>query len=369
MRAIYLFALLFSGITFSQNCSHLWQHDLKTGTLGPKGYMGDTHAAYGIQAFLNSGNRYYVVKGQFPKARFFSVETYEGRKNGDGKSLYDSKMAPDEGSVNPFLNGVSLSAKPRDYTIYIAPEGAPVLGPNQMSFSKKEKYISFYIRYYTPNLGIQVQLSDLPQVEAYDLKTRRPAECAPSWPVENFTHYPQFLGKLSKKPDGVFPFELAKWHKGSNSAVGKYAEGHSEMTFDEVALIRFKAPSFASTFSGEGNFSSESQVRYWSLCAINFPNNQGLVCLADHTTPPDSSGLVTVVNGGGPEVQRDAIRKGYYYIPDTRPANSKMVLYAFRNILPSEEFKKRDQYQGDYNPKMRICPREEFLLGNCEWWK
>lgn len=368
MKSIYFILLAFSRFVFSQDCSHLWQHDLKTGTLGPKGYMGDTHASYGIQAFLNNGTKYYVVRGQFPKARFFSVETYEGKKNGDGQSLIDSQIVPDEGSVNPFQDGVSLNAKPRNYTVYIAPEGSPKFGPNQLTFSKRQKYISFYIRYYSPTLGIQVQLSDLPQVEAYDLKDQKPSACAKSWPVENFTHYPQFLGGLAHKPEGVFSFELAKWHKGSNTAVGKYAQGHSEMTFDEVALIRFKPPTFVQTFSGEGVFSSQAQVRYWSLCAINFPNNQGLVCLADHNTPADSNGFVTVVNGGGPEVQREALQRGYYYIPDMRPANSVMVLFAFRNILPSEEFKTTLQYQGDYNPKIRVCPRQDFLSKKCEWW-
>jgi len=369
MRLLLASVLFVSGFAFSQDCSHLWQHDLKTATLGPKGYMGDTHAAYGIQSFFNKGSKYYVIRGEFPKARFFSVETYEGRKNGDGKSLYDSQIIPDPGSVNPFQDGVLLNAKPRNYTIYIAPEGTPRLGPNQLTFSKKENYISFYIRYYSPHLGIQVQLSDLPLVEAYDVKTQEPAECSQSWPVENFTRYPQFLGLLSKKPEGVFSFELAKWHKGSNSAVGKYSEGHSEMTFQELAVIRFKAPTFAQTFSGEGHFSSQTQVRYWSLCAINFPNNQGLACLADHNTPPDASGFVTVVNGGGPEVQKLALKNGYYYIPDIRPGNSRMVLYAFRNILPSEQFKNEDQYKGDYMPQMQICRHDQFMAGNCEWWR
>ncbi|NBX81587.1 hypothetical protein EBQ90_00640 [bacterium] len=368
MRFMFQLLLVAVSTVHAQDCGHLWQHDLKTATLGPKGYMGDTHAAYGIQSFFNKGKKYYVVKGQFPRARFFSIETYEGTKNGDGQSLNDYQMVPDAGSVNPFHDGVSLNAKPRNYTVYIAPEGAPKFGPNQLSFSKKEKYISFYIRYYSPTQGIQVQLSDLPQVEAYDLKTRQPSACGKSWPVENFTNYPQFLGALSHKPEGVFSFELAKWNKGSNTAVGKYAEGHSEMRFDEVALLRFKPPTFASTFSGEGAFSSQTQVRYWSLCAINFPNNQGLVCLADHLTPPDASGFVTVVNGTGPEVAELAKQKGYYYIPDIRPATSKMILFAFRNILPSAEFKANSQYKGDYNPKMRICPRTDFLAGKCEWW-
>jgi len=119
---------------------------------------------------------------------------------------------------------------------------------------------------------------------------------------------------------------------------------------------------------GEGLFSSQAQVRYWSLCEINFPNNQGLVCLVDHLTAPDSEGFVTVVNGGGTEIQQEANRRGYYYIPDMRPADTKMVLYAFRNILPSPEFKESQQYKGDYNPKIHICSRQEFLSRKCEWW-
>lgn len=363
------FTILFISLTsFSQECSHLWQSDLKTGTIGPKGYMGDTHAAYGIQSFLNDGKRYYVIKGKFPQARFFSVETYNGKKNGAGSALVDSQMIPDLGSVNPFVDGVAIDAPNRSYTIFIAPSDAPKLGENQIPFNPSEKYVSFYIRYYFPNMGLQTTLSDLPRIEAYDLETRQPTSCGKSWPVENFTKYPQFLGVLSQEPEGVFSFKQATWNKGANSAVGKYAVGNSRMSFDEVALIRFKAPSFVNTFSGMGAFSSNAQVRYWSLCSINFPNNQGLVCLADQLTLPDSQGYVTIVNGTGAEVQEEATKKGYYFIPDIRPSNSKMVLYAFRNIMPSADFKQNQQYKGDYNPKIRICHRDDFVAGKCEWW-
>jgi len=367
MRSL-AFLMAFLGFTaFSQNCSHLWQHDLATGTYGPKGYMGDTHAAYGIFSFLNDSKRYFVVKGSFPDARFFSVETYNGSKNGSGKSLFDSEIKPDPGSLNPFVEGVNLKASPRNYTVVIAPEGAPQLGQNQIPFEPRERHVSFYIRYYAPNGGATVTLADLPQIEAFDLKTGKPAPCGKPWPVENFTRYPQFLGILSHRPDGVFPFELAKWHKGSNSAVGKYAEGHSEMRFDEVAVVRFKAPTFFHS-SSEEVFHKRDQVRYWSLCAINFPNNQGLICLADHNTPADSNGFVTAVMGTGDKVKAEALKRGYYFIPDIRPLNSKMILFAFRNILPNQEFKENHQYRGDYNPQARICRDTSFLAGNCEWW-
>jgi hypothetical protein len=369
MRLFLILLGLISFTSFSQECSHLWQSDLATGTIGPKGYLGDTHAAYGIQAFLNDGTKYYVVKGRFPKARFFSVETYEGRKNGTGKSVFDSHIIPDSDSVNPFTEGVALNAEPRDYTLFIAPEGSPQFGPNQLNFTKRQRYISFYIRYYVPSFGAQVTVADLPQVEAYDLKTRQPTSCSKSWPVENFTNYPQFLGGLSDKPEGVFSFGQAKWNKGANSAVGKYAEGHSEMRFDEVALIRFKAPTFFNSFSGLGTFNSSAQVRYWSLCEKNLPNNQGLVCLADYLTPPDKNGYVTVVTGSGEDIKAEAGRRGYYFMPDMRPKNAVMILFAFRNILPSADFKQNEQYKGDYNPRMRICKESEFLEGSCEWWE
>ncbi|MFM8270692.1 MAG: hypothetical protein ACKN9V_10935 [Pseudomonadota bacterium] len=365
---LFTFFVLAS-VSFAQECSHLWQTDLKTGTIGPKGYLGDTHAAYGIMAFLNQQNRYYVIKGQFPQARFFSVETYNGRKNGAGSSLVDSKMVPDPGSLNPFTDGTPIDTPHRNYTIIIAPEGTPQKGANQIPFRRNERFVSFYIRYYFPNKGLPVSLSDLPRVEAYDLDTGEPASCSKSWTVENFTPYPQFLGLLSQDPPGVFSFQQAQWNKGANSAVGKYAEGHSQMSFDEVALIRFKAPTYVNTFTAQGLFNSDAQVRYWSLCATNFPNNQGLACLADQFTTPDEKGYVTVVNGSGEEIQKEALKRGYYFIPDMRPPNSQMVLFPFRNILPSKTFKENQQYQGDFNPKIRICHKDDFLEGTCEWWK
>ncbi|NDC26073.1 MAG: hypothetical protein EBZ49_18340, partial [Proteobacteria bacterium] len=238
MRKFIATLFMASLAAFSQECSHLYQYDLKTGTIGPKGYLGDTHAAYGIFAFRNNGSKFYIVKGKFPTARFLSFETTSGSKNGTGKSLFDTQVIPDLGSINPFHDGVALNAQPRNYTLVLAPDNAPRLGPNQITFPKRETLISLYVRYYSPTQAVQVQLSDLPTIEAYDLKSGKPAECGSGWPVENFTNYPQFLGWLSDKPSGVFPFELYQWKKGANSAVGKYAQGHSQMTFDEVALIR-----------------------------------------------------------------------------------------------------------------------------------
>jgi hypothetical protein len=90
--------------------------------------------------------------------------------------------------------------------------------------------------------------------------------------------------------------------------------------------------------------------------------------LADYLTPPDKNGYVTVVTGSGEDIKAEAGRRGYYFMPDMRPKNAVMILFAFRNILPSADFKQNDQYKGDYTPQMRICKESEFLEGSCEWW-
>lgn len=368
MRLLGVFFLFISFCGFSQDCSHLWQSDLATGTEGPKGYMGDTHAGYGVFSFFTDSSKYFVLKGKFPKTRFFSVETYKGKKNYPKGSLFDSKIIPDTGSQNPFWEGVSLDVEERSFTIVAAPEGHSDLHRNQLPLSRSDKYGSIWVRFYSPSKGIQISLSDLPRIEAYDLKTGAPTSCPKTWTEPKFTPFPQFLGYLSKKPSGVFPFELFQVNWAGNSGVGKYAQGHSQMNFKEVALIRFKPPTFVKTFAGEGTFDSRAQLRYWSICAIDLPGNRGLWCFADHQLQPDNDGFVTIASGTGTEVEAEALKRGYYFIPDLRPKDSVMSLFAFRNILPSTDFGAHEQYQGDYNPKMRVCSKEKFLDGSCEWW-
>jgi hypothetical protein len=367
MRALSLF-LVISALSFSQDCSHLWQHDLRTGTNGPKGYMGDTHAAYGVFSFFNDHSKYYVLKGQYPRARFFSVEVYKGRKNFPLGSLFDAKIHPDEGSINPFFAGVSMEASNRNYSVVVSPQKKPQNQKNEMFLSPKDKYASIWIRYYSPSQGVIVTPSDLPRIEAYDVKTGKPTSCPRTWTEPHTTPWPQALGLVSHKPKTEFPFKLFQVNWAGNSGVGKYSEGHSRMSFDEVAVIRFSPPSFDNNFPGVGNFPSGNQLRYWSLCAINMPANQGLMCFADYELQADAEGFITVAMGTGAKVREESQKRGYYFIPDMRPSNSKMVLFAFRNILPSSEFEQNDQYQGVYNPWMKVCSTDSFLSGNCEWW-
>lgn len=354
--------------SFSQDCSNLWQHDLKTGSMGPKAYMGDTHAAYGVFSFYRDNSKYYVLKGKFPRARFFSIETYKGKKNYPVESLFDSKIAADPGSLNPFTYGVSLEEQYRDYTVVISPEGTSQSGPNSMNLSASDRLSSIWIRYYSPSDGVIVTPADLPRIEAYDVKTHQPTSCPKTREEKKFTGYPEYFGNLSDRQDGVFPFELYQVKWAGNSGVGKYAQGHSQMGFEEVFLIRFKTPSFVQTFSGIGSFNPDAQLRYWSLCSIDFPDNRGLMCLADYQLKPDADGFVTVVSGTGAQVAEEAARRGYTFIPDLRPKDSKMALFAYRNILPSSDFAEHNQYQGDYNPMARICSNQSFLAHQCEWW-
>ena len=354
--------------SLAQDCSHLWQHDLNTGTQGPKGYMGDTHAAYGVFSLYRDNSKYYVLKGKFPKARFFSVETYKGRKNFPVQTVFDSQINPDPGSLNPFTPGVSLNETARDYTIVVKPEGTENVGPNPMKLSRRERMGSIWIRYYSPSAGVQVKPEDLPRIEAYDVKTHQPTQCPKTWKEDHFTNYPQFLGYLAKKQKGVFPFELFQVNWAGNSGVGKYSQGNAQMNFNEVFLVRFRPPTYVETFSGAGSFNPEGQLRYWSLCSIDTPGNRGLMCYADHELTPDADGFVTVVQGTGNEVAEEAKKRGYYFVPDLRPKDAVMALFAFRNILPSPDFAQNGQYQGDYNPKGRICTKEVFLKGDCEWW-
>lgn len=132
-------------------------------------------------------------------------------------------------------------------------------------------------------------------------------------------------------------------------------------------MVRFKAPMSMWTTAGEGPFPAQNEVRYWSLCFLNFAKIETLSCLPDRMAKVDLNGFVTAVFGGGEEVKALAEHSGPSYFADTRKPSQHSLGFVFREVLPSLEFQKEKMHQGDYLPHGVICRSADFLKKSCGW--
>ncbi|HUA12405.1 MAG TPA: hypothetical protein VMA83_10400 [Solirubrobacteraceae bacterium] len=92
------------------------------------GLAPDTDTDYYVSVFQLPAGATVTLHGQFPHARFMSFTAYKnvaGQNGIPGNSLIDEDIAPDAGSVNPFVNGESRNAPNRSFTITISGEIEP----------------------------------------------------------------------------------------------------------------------------------------------------------------------------------------------------------------------------------------------------
>jgi hypothetical protein len=365
-----IIALFLALPTFAQECSHLWVKDLAISPPGPKGFVGDTYAAYGLMGYRNVKNLGWHVSGKFPKARFMSIETYTTDKKKQYDVLFDYKFPASIGSQNPFVEGVPMNTPNRDFEVDLIPHVGKSTDPNIVHISPTEKVIAVYYRIYVPSEHVTVTEDDLPKLKAYDVTTGQPMNCPEPVTVAFAPNWPQLITKVipTKKK---FEFESVKdtffasaANNGNNAAIRDYRVGMNKVRSNMV-VVKFKAPTFFDNFSGTGPFQETGDVRYWSLCTQNIVKGHTLNCLADYLAKVDSAGVVTVVVGKGDDVKEAVLARGYNFLEDKRKSDQPVLQLIYRNMLPNTDFEKTSMYQGEYNPHGVMCSKKQFLAGDC----
>lgn len=417
---IIFYSVFYSGYAFSDNCTLHWGSTmLETGITGPKGGYGDTHTAYAIFGIEPDATTVYRIKGEFPYARYMSIESSELRTvagttfSWDFDAIQDHEITPDLGSTNPFTPGEELSVQPRNFTVDVVPAGAQWPDAiNRLDVPTNEFPIRIWLRIVLPN-NTPLTREDLPIIEAYDLATGSPKECLQAQFVntpESITETEdlrmaraiydvEFFGpqtdsadlKSSSAQDDVpqelllsltfslvpekwWPFDfkvIENFRFEGNSAIPGYSYGLTQMASGKVALVKFKAPTHVDTGPDATTFDPEDKdMRYWSLCVLDIFNGKGLACLPDSLTKKDDQGFVTIVYGpAGGAVESKAKTLGYNFLPDNREAlgiPDQPLTLVYRQILPSESFSQTSLHKGKYLPTARVCSSKMFLLGFCD---
>jgi hypothetical protein len=402
LLAVFVYSVFSSGVALC-DCNLQWNTDLKTDIIGPKGGYGDTNTAYAYFSFKSDPSTVYRIKGKFPHVRYMSLETNKRLDNlgvgtWDVDGIQDHAIIPDSGSEKPFLPGVDKDVASRDYTVHAVPAGIQYNGndaTNIINVATDTSRGSIWLRMVAPNEGYtisdptdpeQQKKLPLPTIEALDLSgnkitcqqgltasngitsTVKAQAIIPSVDLEGILK--PLVGAVTPEKFWKFPFSVISMPFEGNSGIPGYSYGMTKMTIGNVALVKFKAPSFTNTFPDSYTiFNPVEDLRYWSLCSLNLYTAKGLACMADYQLHVDKYGFVTIAYGLSKDVKvmTKAQAKGYNFLPDTRTAEQEQDILAFvlRQILPSKWFTITGLHKGDYVPQARICRRTAFLSGLC----
>ena len=340
------------------------QISLATGPYATKTYWGDTNNAYAYFTIANPGSYIYRFKGNFPLARYMSLESsvvidsllglgvFEQESLVDVDDLADHEIElDDEGGVHPFRDGNPLASADRSFTVFAVPEGVPV--PEGIDYDPRNVLdipngFSTFIAYRANSLykksidnpGIppfgpditSLNKAALHKIEAFDALTGIQVDCPSTLKGDvNYGEVPppdlidllqfgrvaleQSYTKFEKRL--AFPFMPTTVPVEGSAGIPSYLIGVTVQRPGNVAIIRFAKPSYLDTYSGaRSNFTSSTDVRFWSLCALDASTSIVLACLPDWMSPGNPGAFVTLVYGpNDPQLKDKAKRLGWVSRP------------------------------------------------------
>ena len=311
----------------------------------------DQNASYWIAQFELPVGATLILYGRFPYCRYISFALYRpdplGSFTATSEAIVDHHIAPDTGTVNPFVPGNPRLGDKRDYTVRILGEEAPEREedrkPNTL-YAGTQGLLQMAYRVYLPDVGrdgsgdiglprYEAVLTDGSRLSAVEVREQlnRPmsegiksgmtveqwrALCnAPdndpelkpeSAPARNppvmerfFNSEYNFVGVF--KPKEVRAKLSQKVETGfGGDPVTLYLFSWVSRAFGPVLVLRGKMPKFPNTLVGKGGKGLETMTdwesRYWSLVICEAPpsglSNDGLT---DMQVPLDKDGNYTIV--------------------------------------------------------------------------
>ena len=403
-----------------------WYKEIDGADALPEAYYVETACVYwaGIIPILPASPGPFAITGEFPRARFFSIESYHHDVPVDG--LTDFQIEPDKGSINPFKAGNRYPSDGKNlfYTLRLVeitdkseiPENRP---PNTLYVTRHKGerayfYVFLYRVYWNP-IGDGVDVPQGYTRREWEKRGQKPlvqvviherGECAGavdtssveaevsdtvrSRVLERFTASRK--ASASREANGE-PAKETPWVIGNpkvgfgNSAI-VYLLANFDDSHGEVAVCRFKAPTFPNTKNGEIIDPQAQQTRYWSACT-HIPGTMTTIdCISDYNFIIDDDGYVTLVLSS--EENRPANAKNWLPYGWDEVNQRYGALVFLRNLVPSEALfpesaffyaeacrwcyspespeylqclyddRTIENFTGDYYPTSYYCPKREF---------
>ncbi len=388
---------------------------------------------------------HYELRGEFPHARFMSIQGYTGAGAAlDG--LIDYQIEPSGGSVNPFQGGAG-PAEPEAYTVAIIPSvrpESPAAGALYLPDAAGDGKFTLVYRVYWKTLGADAPVPEgysrrqwekqgqkplpriyyvvddaakphyqtaaqlladrggiaparvvgmvlnalghllSPLIAAIEQGPPRLANDPPDWFVggdflkgfaplfERFPAIRDFLNSRDSARGNVFP----------NNATVYYA-AFLNLRYGDIAVTRFRAPTFPDVDAGEAIDPAQQQVRYWSVCMHDPFLMYTTACKKDADFAIGDDGFVTIAFSRADKRPLD---------PETGepfrnwlPVSSPNCLVFYRHMLPATWFTQSAyhykqsvtdsallndygavaEWSGDYGPKSVYCSKEQFQADAC----
>ncbi len=383
-----------------------------TNTLYP-----DEFASYWVTAIPAVPGMTLTIRGKFPYARYLSFTSYNvGLQSADG--LNDTRIAPDRGSVNPFLPGARRYDDQRTYTVQVVFGQRPASpAPNTLyttneAGNKTGPMFIVALRVYRPDRGLDntggVGLPSVtvvpPGAPARQLPTcpypgpitssanARVAEAgvplpgaapAPGTDPPTWHRYYSALVSLTQLADnglsgtaigdGLQPATTAVVPQGGllDNPDNAYVFTTMNPSYGETLVVRARLPRTPRTYPHADRMPA-SQLRYWSLCTYETAGQRYYRCVMDDGVATDRQGHYTVVVSSGARRPRNATPGcGISWLP-AGPAPETLLIV--RNMLPSAGFRQAIQHApfggeaaalGEYYPAARYASVAEVEALGC----
>ena len=301
-----------------------------------------------------------TIKGTYPNVRYFSFVVYIDKTPTDiAGHLYDAQIAPDPGSVNPFVRPKTTTHRPVSgvngtYTIVISRTGQT--SGNTIKVPQ-DAFVWVFLRMYVPSadpsLSGQSLIGGVPLPTIYlngSTQTLKP--CSPVNDVQDMIAYLQaifqgvdaleggegtpssdrlWFAPPEKPPIRVMPNPDNKYIAilpGDNYQPGR------------IIVIHGKAPGTPDTYDGSPIWEPAPgfrtvDMRYWSLCNNDLALPISVVnCTADLTTELQGGDYTIVISDD--LLRPDWLRPNINWLPWGDKHYPKRVM--FRNMLSAPNF-------------------------------
>lgn len=349
----------------------------------------DLDATYWAHVFVPAPGQRLVIRGEYPRARYFSFHVYDTTAVAID-SAYDQQVAPDPGSANPFVSRppagaadsyteyVDFEAKPAHpapNTLYIAssPQGAPVAEATLMY----RVYVAqdpAEPQGGVPLPQITLQSSSGTTLASYGACGQGGPEgggelneaiAGSNWPAEAL---PPTVPGATNPPTWGRAFSNPYFGFFGNQQ-NAYLTATISRQFGGIVVIHAKAPTFPNTRAGQPPY-AKRQMRYWSFCE-NSDTTRVISCAADYHAALVGGYYTYVISDPDARPANATAANGVTWLPWGGAFPNGVVIY--RNMLPAAAFTHSVQaisegsspqtVMGAYFPRTVYCTKARFEAG------
>ncbi|MFD4183092.1 hypothetical protein [Rhodococcus sp. NPDC058514] len=361
----------------------------------------DANATYWVLPYALGGDDRIELSGDYPAARYFSLNTY-GTDLNTVDTLRDDQIVPDPGSGNPFAEGPSDgSAEPgRGWHATVVP-GEADHARNQIralpggTTTQAVPMGFLIIRVYVPDNAASlpggVPLPAVTLVRSGGAATIPVSTCPAAFDPAAASSGPlgqameaAFDRLIAGAASGAFPGNVPEaTFVNPASTSGLFPNGDNKyigagLTYQpgRIVVVRGRAPTFPDTRAGVPVTEPGQQVRYWSMCQNDQVSPYPVVaCAADFQTKVDARGYYTYVVAAPADVPTAAASDPTVTVlPWGSTEVPKKVLF-MRHMLPSQDFYPQSVQasqaagsdpaatMGEYYPRATYCTTADFEAG------